>query len=296
MGALAVCAAVVEDRLIIATNLPSLREAAAFLKEKGKGIAEDPDFKEALGRLNIKGRATVEYWRYTPSAAGESGMLGALALFGALGASEGMKARRRWGGGGEPRPEEEFLKDLFAALDFSRYPPPRDLAKHRFSAAEAAERDAGGIAGEAYFSLPVLPCELSAGSGAAAALPVLAAIAIPSLLRSRVTANEASAISSMRTIATSEQSYKTTQGDNRFASLQDMSGQTPPFVDSVLGAGLKSGYRFEVVVDQTGQTFTARASPVTPGKTGRRYFWTDTSGVIRAARDKDVDDKSPPID
>ncbi len=107
---------------------------------------------------------------------------------------------------------------------------------------------------------------------------------------------ENSAISSMRTIGTSEQSYKTTEGSNRFGTLAQMSGTAPPFVDSVLGIGTKSGYLFDLRVSADGQAFTCRASPSRPGVTGNRYFWTDESGRIRQAADPKVDSNSRPID
>ncbi len=129
-----------------------------------------------------------------------------------------------------------------------------------------------------------------------AVLLVGAAAVVPSLLRKPFICEGPGAISSMRTIATSEQSYKTTEGSNRFGTLAQMSATSPRFVDSVLGSGTKSGYTFDLKVGADGQTFTCRAAPARFGVTGNRCFWTDTSGVIRQGPDRRVDGQSSPID
>ncbi len=136
----------------------------------------------------------------------------------------------------------------------------------------------------------------------------LVAAVLPSLLRSRITAgNEASPISSMRTIATSEMQYKTYEASNRFGTLAQMSAAIPPYVDTVLGSGTKSGYYFDLRVSPDGQTFTCRAWPprlcFDPPPCRHdfgafsRAFWTDQSGIIRWAWPHEtVDSSSTPID
>src|SRR6185295_10537519 len=76
---------------------------------------------------------------------------------------------------------------------------------------------------------------------------IIAAIAIPNLLASRRSANEASAISALRTIHGAEITYKTTAGAGDFGSLANLT--TAGLLDSVLagaidGANAKSGYYF----------------------------------------------------
>jgi type IV pilus assembly protein PilA len=138
---------------------------------------------------------------------------------------------------------------------------------------------------------------------------IIAAIAIPNLLRSRMAANEASAVGSLRTINTAEVTYAATYPSAGFTSLQYLgpNGLTTNTADSshamlldaVLGcltdtgasaaggACTKSGYKFYTTVapDPTGvktaSTYTANADPVTVDQTGKRYFFTDASGVIR---------------
>ena len=78
---------------------------------------------------------------------------------------------------------------------------------------------------------------------------IIAAIAIPNLLRSKMAANEASAVGSMRTLNTSAVAYSTTYGSYPL-SISDMGPSTSPsstaadLIDSVLSAGTKSGYTF----------------------------------------------------
>ena len=124
---------------------------------------------------------------------------------------------------------------------------------------------------------------------------IIAAIAIPNLMRSRMAANESSAVGSLRTINTAEVTYSTTYGTG-FAPLANLGGPnnctaaaaTACLIDSVLTAGIKSGYTITtpapaalgtalapVVVYQTA------AVPVAAGQSGQRSFCTDQSGVIR---------------
>jgi type IV pilus assembly protein PilA len=119
---------------------------------------------------------------------------------------------------------------------------------------------------------------------------IIAAIAIPNLLRSKMAANEASAVGSLRTINTASVEYSTTYGGYP-PSLVSLSPATPAtstsadLIDSVLSAGTKSGYTFTYTPTTVGgivQSYTLTAGPVTIGTTGQRGFFTSQSGVIRA--------------
>ena len=119
---------------------------------------------------------------------------------------------------------------------------------------------------------------------------IIAAIAIPNLLRSRMAANEASAVGSVRTINTSEITYNSTWGVGFGAALSNLGGgvsctassTTACLIDPVLSAGTKSGYTFAAVGNGTGMTgFEVNGTPVTVGTTGQRAFCSDQSGVIR---------------
>lgn len=124
----------------------------------------------------------------------------------------------------------------------------------------------------------------------AAIIAIIAAIAIPNMLRSKLNANEGAAIGMMRTISTSEISFKNanaldadgdSQGD--YGTLQQLGATVPPFIDPVLAnVGQKEGYNFLAVPDaDADEGFEATATPQEVGKTGIRHFFVDQSGVIR---------------
>ncbi len=130
-----------------------------------------------------------------------------------------------------------------------------------------------------------------------AIIAIIAAIAIPSLLRSKITANESSAIASLKTMVTAEEQYKSTSGSAVYAALTQLSSTTPQYVDSVLGGGKKSGYTFVLTVGTPGDSnWYAQSRPVTMAKTGNRYFFVDSSGVIRFSTTAAADSSSPAIE
>jgi len=118
---------------------------------------------------------------------------------------------------------------------------------------------------------------------------IIAAIAIPNLLRSKMMANEASAVATMRTLNTSAVAYSTTYGTYP-TNLTDLgpastaSSTSADLVDSVLAKdpAIKSGYTFVWTAANSNSTYKLVATPVTGGVTGQRGFFTDQSGVIRA--------------
>jgi type IV pilus assembly protein PilA len=115
---------------------------------------------------------------------------------------------------------------------------------------------------------------------------IIAAIAIPNLLRSKIAASEASAVGSLRTINTASVLYSTSYG-NYPSALASLGPSTAPtsttadLIDSALVTGSKSGYKFTYSSPSPYQQYSITASPITPGVTGQRYFYTDQSGVIR---------------
>ncbi len=111
-----------------------------------------------------------------------------------------------------------------------------------------------------------------------AIIALLAAIAIPNLLRARVNANETAAISAMKTIASAAISYRT--GHSAYpATLGELDDDTPPYIDSVLAGGSKQGYTFTLV--GAANTFTAGAIPTVYQTTGVRSFFVAEDGVVR---------------
>src|SRR5271154_1192274 len=137
---------------------------------------------------------------------------------------------------------------------------------------------------------------------------IIAAIAIPNLLRARMAANESSAAGSLRSINTANATFQTTYGHSFSPPLTALGGAAPAagvaapctaanLIDQTLGQdpATKSGYTFVYAgsVPDTGDTaanggpcgsvtnYTITATPVTVGSTGNRSFFTNQRGVIR---------------
>lgn len=113
-----------------------------------------------------------------------------------------------------------------------------------------------------------------------AIIALLAAIAIPNLLRSRIQANESAAIAACKTVATAEISYNSANAT--YGTLPTLAGTTPPYIDSILGSatGQKAGYTF-ATTDIAANTFHCSAVPITANVTGSRSFCVTEDGVVR---------------
>jgi prepilin-type N-terminal cleavage/methylation domain-containing protein len=122
---------------------------------------------------------------------------------------------------------------------------------------------------------------------------IIAAIAIPNLLRSRIAANEAAAAGNMRTINTAEITYQSTYPDTGFATLDKMCSPTSGTAVSNAAAGLldkslcvasptnKQGYDYTLTVNGTpAATYSSNAAPHTVGGTGTRTYCSDQSAAI----------------
>jgi type IV pilus assembly protein PilA len=128
---------------------------------------------------------------------------------------------------------------------------------------------------------------------------IIAAIAIPNLLRARISANESAAVGALRTLNTAQISYNSTYPTVGFASTllglgdggtsTNCGGTTAPtsgfacLIDSALETGTKSGYSFQVtgVSGTPASTYQVIASPVQPNQTGVRYFCSFADAVVR---------------
>ncbi len=122
---------------------------------------------------------------------------------------------------------------------------------------------------------------------------IIAAIAIPNLMRSKMAANEASAVGSVRTIVTSQVTYSTTYGTGFALALLNLGGPIPCtataatacLIDPVLSTGIKSGYGFATTGTLLAGTvyngFEVVANPSAVGISGQRSFCSDQTGVVR---------------
>ena len=128
---------------------------------------------------------------------------------------------------------------------------------------------------------------------------IIAAMAIPSLLRARISADEASAVGSLRAIHQAEISYQTMFPNVGFApNLASLGGAAPctpspataclldnSLATASLGSGAKAGYVFQATgqapVNGVNTQYTAGAAPVTFNNSGVRNFCNNEDGVIR---------------
>jgi hypothetical protein len=122
---------------------------------------------------------------------------------------------------------------------------------------------------------------------------LLLLIAMPSLPRSRMAANQTSAARSLKAIVIAETVYSDTYDKGYSSDLLSLgppasgeaSAKAANLIDSVLASGTKSGYVFTYQAgepDAKGSidTFAVRADPVRPGNTGKDHYYTDQNGFI----------------
>jgi type IV pilus assembly protein PilA len=144
---------------------------------------------------------------------------------------------------------------------------------------------------------------------------IIAAIAIPNFMRSKMAANEASAVSSLRVINTSEITYASAYTSIGYSATLSNLGGSPTtcavgsgasqtgacLIDNVLAlastqATAKAGYYFVYApVGNAGTAYTVQAPPAIPGITGGRYFFSDQTNVIRYGLSSQSDPTSSPL-
>jgi prepilin-type N-terminal cleavage/methylation domain-containing protein len=123
-----------------------------------------------------------------------------------------------------------------------------------------------------------------------AILSVIVTIAIPNLVDSRKISNETSAISSLRSIGSAQEVYRTRNFSGSAVAMY--APNVDALVDTALIAGFvqvttywqKDNYAFKMRAGANDQVWQADATPVTPGTTGDRSFYIDQTGVIRYTR------------
>jgi type IV pilus assembly protein PilA len=140
-----------------------------------------------------------------------------------------------------------------------------------------------------------------------AIIGIIAAIAVPGLLRARMSGNEASAIGSLRAVNSSQQAFASSCANGFYAPSLEALGNPPtaggtPFISPDLGevagtSAVKSGYTVTMVgpvaappatnpaCNATAAAalaggFYANADPTSAGSTGTRFFWTNTLGTV----------------
>jgi prepilin-type N-terminal cleavage/methylation domain-containing protein len=120
---------------------------------------------------------------------------------------------------------------------------------------------------------------------------IIAAIAVPSFLRSRIRANEASAVASIRLLDTTAINYSVSYPGVGFPATLNLLGGANPcsaspasacLIDNILAQGAKSGYAFVWVGDGAtpSVSYTIAGTPLTPGSTGQSTYCSDQTAVV----------------
>ena len=124
---------------------------------------------------------------------------------------------------------------------------------------------------------------------------IIAAIAVPNLLRSRMSANEASAVATLRTIASANATYLSAYNIGYAGSLTNLAPSTLPssaaagLLDAVLSqsAPIKSGYAFTYTPSNAAPTtaspnpsYSVTGTPAAPGSSGTSTFCADQTNVV----------------
>ncbi len=121
---------------------------------------------------------------------------------------------------------------------------------------------------------------------------IIAAIAIPNFIQSKIRANEAATVANLRTITTANVIYSTAYSIGYASDLLPLSGSgavnesNAQLIDAVLASKTKSGYSFSYAVlstqsDGSISAYSINADPLALNLTGVRHFYADQSGVIR---------------
>ena len=118
-----------------------------------------------------------------------------------------------------------------------------------------------------------------------AIIGLLAAIAIPNLLRARLNANEGAIKSDLRTFSSANESYRAAQPVPTYApDVAALVNATPPYLDpSWIGAGGKHGYTVVgayAVAAASASTYSFLAVPITVGSTAANTYCVDQTGVV----------------
>jgi len=147
-----------------------------------------------------------------------------------------------------------------------------------------------------------------------AVIGILAALAVPGLLRARIAGNEASALASLRVVNSSQHVYMSACGNGFYASQLTILGDPPPsgtaFISPDLGSAIsidKSGYTVTMARGSESQasvndgcnasgtaanlasSYYASNQPITPSGTGSRWFFTNALGTIYVSSADDFD-------
>ena len=111
-----------------------------------------------------------------------------------------------------------------------------------------------------------------------AIIALLAAIAIPNLLRAKLSANDAAARATLKSLSTVSETFATSNNGNYPTDMASLTGATPPYISTNYCATTVSGFIFACTQAVGSYTFTA--TPTTAGTSGTTVFTITTGGVL----------------
>lgn len=119
-----------------------------------------------------------------------------------------------------------------------------------------------------------------------AIVALLATLVLPGLLRTRLTTNESTATTNLRTVYTAAVTYRNAQATSLYPSnISSLITSSPPYITGFTDSGgtaTKTGYTFSLG-NADAYTFTAVANPTNRGTTGNRSFCIDVDGLMYAS-------------
>ena len=112
-----------------------------------------------------------------------------------------------------------------------------------------------------------------------AIIALLAAIAIPNLLRAKISANDALATSTLRTLSTAAETYATANSGNYPTAIADLTGATPAYINKAYCSSTISGFSYNCV--WAAGSYTVTGIPTSVGTSGTTTYTVSTGGVLR---------------
>lgn len=111
-----------------------------------------------------------------------------------------------------------------------------------------------------------------------AIIALLAAIAIPNLLRAKISANDALAQSTLKTLSTASETFATATNGNYPSAIASLTGATPPYLNEDVCSTTVAGFTYACTNTTGGYTYTA--TPVTAGTSGTTTYTITTGGIL----------------
>jgi len=113
-----------------------------------------------------------------------------------------------------------------------------------------------------------------------AIIALLAAIAIPNLLRAKISANDSLAASTLRTLSTASETFATSQNGTYPGNIASLTGATPPYIneDYCTGSPPIAGFTYTCTFGAGSYSFVA--TPISAGTSGTTILTMTTGGIL----------------